>query len=176
MVFVMVPIDAVLDLVILTLGAVHLFAGYRERNNCLGAVQAQVVGSSGMELVQLGDRTYACEQEDRGLGWSNSGFVASGGGFVIDTLYDLPLTRKMIDLYASVHPEPAARLMNTHHNGDHCWGNQLFAGAEIIGHRGCAERFEMFQPAAAEAIRTMDDPPEHLRLDPHHDHPPAAGD
>ena len=163
MVFVMVPIDAVLDLVILTLGAVHLFAGYRERNNCLGAVQAQVVGSSGMELVQLGDRTYACEQEDRGLGWSNSGFVASGGGFVIDTLYDLPLTRKMIDLYASVHPEPAARLMNTHHNGDHCWGNQLFAGAEIIGHRGCAERFEMFQPAAAEAIRTMVDPPEHLR-------------
>ncbi len=33
--------------------------------------------------------------------------------------------------------------MNTHHNGDHCWGNQLFAemGTEIIGHRLCAEYF-----------------------------------
>ena len=116
-----------------------------------------------MELKQLADRVYACEQEDRGLGWSNSGFVARGGGFVVDTLYDLPLTRRMIDLYAAVHPEPAARLVNTHHNGDHCWGNQLFPGAEIIGHRGCVERFSMFQPAAAEAIRTMPDAPEHLR-------------
>ena len=116
-----------------------------------------------MELKRLAADVYACEQEDRGLGWSNSGFVARGGGFVVDTLYDLPLTRQMIDLYASVHPDPAARLVNTHHNGDHCWGNQLFAGAEIIGHRGCAARFDMFQPAAAEAIRTMVDPPEHLR-------------
>lgn len=116
-----------------------------------------------MELTQLADGVYACEQEDRGLGWSNSGFVAKGGGFVVDTLYDLPLTRRMIDLYASVHPEPAARLLNTHHNGDHCWGNQLFPDAEIIGHRGCAERFHMFLPSAAEAIRTMPDAPEHLR-------------
>lgn len=116
-----------------------------------------------MKLVQLADGVYACEQEDRGLGWSNSGFVARGGGLVVDTLYDLSLTRRMIDLYASVHPEPAERLVNTHHNGDHCWGNQLFAGAEIIGHRGCVERFSMFLPEAAEAIRTMVDPPEHLR-------------
>ncbi len=116
-----------------------------------------------MELHQLAEDVYACEQEDRGLGWSNSGFVARGGGFVVDTLYDLPLTRRMIELYASVHPAPARRLLNTHHNGDHCWGNQLFPGAEIIGHRGCAARFHDFTPAAAEAIRTMVDAPENLR-------------
>jgi glyoxylase-like metal-dependent hydrolase (beta-lactamase superfamily II) len=116
-----------------------------------------------MELKQLAAHVYACEQEDRGLGWSNSGFVAKGGGFVVDTLYDLTLTRRMIDLYASVHPEPARRLLNTHHNGDHCWGNQLFPDAEIIGHRGCVDRFHMFLPSAAEAIRTMVDPPGHLR-------------
>lgn len=115
-----------------------------------------------MELVQLSRDVYACEQEDRGLGWSNSGFVARGGGMVVDTLYDLDLTSQMIDLYASVHPGAASRLINTHHNGDHCWGNQLFRGAEIIGHRGCVERFGDFQPSAAEAIRTMENPPEHL--------------
>jgi glyoxylase-like metal-dependent hydrolase (beta-lactamase superfamily II) len=116
-----------------------------------------------MELRQLARDVYACEQEDRGLGWSNSGFVARGGGFVVDTLYDVVLTRQMVGLYASVHPTPAQRLVNTHHNGDHCWGNQLFAGAEIIAHRGCAQRFSYFMPAQAEAIRTMTDPPEHLR-------------
>jgi len=116
-----------------------------------------------MELRQLDRDFYACEQEDRGLGWSNSGFVARGGGFVIDTLYDVTLTRQMVALYASVHAAPAQRLVNTHHNGDHCWGNQLFPGAEIIAHRGCAARFSDFLPAQAEAIRTMTDPPEHLR-------------
>jgi cyclase len=115
-----------------------------------------------MELRRLAADVYACEQEDRGLGWSNSGFVALGGGLVVDTLYDKPLTQQMIDLYASVHPEPAQRLVNTHHNGDHCWGNQLFTSATIIAHRGCAARFHDFLPSQAEAIRTMPDPPEHL--------------
>jgi glyoxylase-like metal-dependent hydrolase (beta-lactamase superfamily II) len=69
--------------------------------------------------------------------------VNRAGGLVIDTLYDLPRTRRLIDLYATVAREPARRLLNTHHNGDHCWGNQLFAeaGTEIIGHRRCAEWF-----------------------------------
>lgn len=116
-----------------------------------------------MKLVGLGPDLYACEQPDRGLGWSNSGLIARGGGLVVDTLYDLKLTQGMIDLYARVQPEPPARLVNTHHNGDHCWGNQLFAQSEIIGHRGCVTRFHHFTPAQAEAIRTMPDPPEHLR-------------
>src|SRR5438552_19194949 len=116
-----------------------------------------------MELRQLDRDFYACEQEDLGLGWSNSGFVARGGGFVIDTLYDVVLTRQMVGLYSSVHPAPAQRLVNTHHNGDHCWGNQLFVGAEIIAHRGCVARFFDFEPARAEAIRTMPDPPEGVR-------------
>jgi glyoxylase-like metal-dependent hydrolase (beta-lactamase superfamily II) len=112
---------------------------------------------------QLTEHVYACEQAERGLGWSNSGLVAAGGGLVVDTLYDLALTREMNELYAEVHPAAPTRLVNTHHNGDHCWGNQLFPDAEIIAHRGCADRFSAFTPAGAEAIRTMVDPPEHLR-------------
>jgi cyclase len=115
-----------------------------------------------MELRQLADQVFACEQEDRGLGWSNSGFVARAGGLVVDTLYDLPLTRRMIDLYATVQPEPARRVVNTHHNGDHCWGNQLFTEATIIAHRGCAARFHDVLPERIEALRTMADPPEQV--------------
>lgn len=92
-----------------------------------------------MQLRALDDDVYACLQPDRGLGWSNSGLVARGGGLIVDTFWDLPRTRGMLDLYAGVHPDPPRRLVNTHHNGDHCWGNQLCTGAEIIGHRLCAE-------------------------------------
>jgi cyclase len=118
---------------------------------------------SQLERRRLTEHVYACEQAERGLGWSNSGLVAAGGGLVVDTLYDLALTREMNDLYAEVHPAAPATLVNTHHNGDHCWGNQLFPEAEIIAHRGCADRFSAFTPAGAEAIRTMADPPDHLR-------------
>ena len=120
---------------------------------------------AGMALTrrQLSPSVHACEQSSRGLGFSNSGLVAAGGGLVVDTLYDLRLTREMADLYAEVHPAPPATVVNTHHNGDHCWGNQLFPDAEIVAHRGCAERFAGFTPAGAEAIRTMDEPPPHLR-------------
>ena len=96
-----------------------------------------------MELAHIGTDVYACLQPDTGLGASNSGFVARDGGLVVDTMWDLPRTRNLIDLYATVSRAPTRRLVNTHHNGDHCWGNQLFAetGAEIIGHRLCAEYF-----------------------------------
>ncbi len=97
-----------------------------------------------MDLSQIGAGVYACLQPDTGLGASNSGFIDHGGGMVVDTLYDLPRTRRLIDLYATVNAGPPRRLVNTHHNGDHCWGNQLFAelGTEIIGHRLCAEYFD----------------------------------
>ena len=118
----------------------------------------------GMELQQLGSTTYACVQEDRGLGWSNSGLVAGGGGLVIDTLYDPTLTRQMADLYATVTAAAPAQLVNTHHNGDHCWGNQVFAGAEIIAHAECIKRFDEFLPETAVSLAaSVDSLPEHLR-------------
>lgn len=106
-----------------------------------------------MELREIGNDVYACLQPDRGLGWSNSGFIRRGGGLVVDTFWDLPLTRELIETYRRVSSQPAQRLVNTHHNGDHCWGNQLFKEAEIIGHRLCAESFGKEQPQAMQALR-----------------------
>lgn len=94
-----------------------------------------------MELRSLAPDVYACLQEDRGLGYSNSGLVNRGGGLVVDTFWDLPHTRRLLETYATVWAGPAERVVNTHHNGDHCWGNQLFPGAEIIGHRLCRDHF-----------------------------------
>jgi cyclase len=94
----------------------------------------------GMELRQIARDVYACLQEDRGLGYSNSGLVNRAGGLVVDTFWDLPHTREMIRLYSGVWDGPAARVVNSHANGDHCWGNQLFPGAEIIAQRWMADQ------------------------------------
>ncbi len=110
-----------------------------------------------MELREVAASVYACLQEDRGLGCSNSGLINHGPGLVVDTFWDLPHTREMIGLYADVWAQPAAHVVNTHHNGDHCWGNQLFPESEIIGHRLCAESFEDFPPDVTEALRLATD-------------------
>ena len=34
------------------------------------------------------------------------------------------------------------RVINTHEDADHVWGNQLFEGAEIIAHRSVPERMK----------------------------------
>lgn len=110
---------------------------------------------STMQLHELAPDVYACLQRDQGLGWSNSGLINRGGGVVVDTFWDLPHTRELVTQYTRVWKAPAARVVNTHHNGDHCWGNQLFAGAEIIGHRLCAASFGKERPETMQALKGM---------------------
>ena len=117
-----------------------------------------------MELRRIADDVYACLQPDRGWGWSNSGFVARDGGLVVDTLMDVAHTRRALALYAEALPGPPRRLVNTHHNADHCWGNQLLADAEIYGHRLCAEAMTRdLKPEALQAILGAPDLPPGLR-------------
>lgn len=108
-----------------------------------------------MELRALGPDIYACLQPDRGLGTSNSGLVARGDGLVVDTFWDLPHTRSLIDHYAGVWSAPPRVVVNTHHNGDHCWGNQLFPEAEIVAHRSCAESFARESPELIHAVQQL---------------------
>ena len=86
-------------------------------------------------LRDLGDGIYAYLQPDGSWGYSNAGLVAdSGESLLVDTLFDLHLTAEM--LQAMRRAEPAAQrigtLVNTHANGDHCYGNQLVEGARVI--------------------------------------------
>lgn len=113
-----------------------------------------------MELREIERDVYACLQEDRGLGYSNSGLVTRGGGLVVDTFWDLRHTRELIESYARVWREPARHVVNTHHNGDHCWGNQLFPEAEIIGHRLCAEAMLEEAPELMQAVRSSSSSPD----------------
>ncbi|MCB0168559.1 MAG: MBL fold metallo-hydrolase [Anaerolineae bacterium] len=95
-----------------------------------------------MKLEQVSNHCYAVINEKNRLGDANSGLINLGGGVVIDTQFDLPHARQMIDLFGTVWSEMPARVINTHEDADHVWGNQLFAGAEIIAHRSVPARMQ----------------------------------
>jgi glyoxylase-like metal-dependent hydrolase (beta-lactamase superfamily II) len=104
-------------------------------------------------LHEVGNGLYAYLQPDGGWGWSNAGLVCDGeGALLIDTLFDLHLTEEMLATMRRAVPA-AARIetvVNTHANGDHCYGNQLVRDARIIAsERTATEMAEL--PAAAMA-------------------------
>lgn len=93
-------------------------------------------------LHEIGERVWAWTLPDGGYGWSNAGLVAGdGASLVIDTLFDLALTREML---AAMRPitsrAPITDAVITHSNGDHTHGNQLLAtSVRIIAAKGTAE-------------------------------------
>jgi cyclase len=89
-------------------------------------------------LVQVGENTYAFLQPDGGWGWSNAGLIIGPQeAILVDTFFDLAKTQELLDAVRSVTDRPIRTVVNTHHNGDHCWGNQLVEGATVVGHQEC---------------------------------------
>ena len=81
----------------------------------------------------FGNGSFAYLQPDGGWGLSNSGLVTSDGdAFLIDTMFDYAHTRAMLESFRRASDAKIRTLFNTHHNGDHCYGNALVEGAEII--------------------------------------------
>jgi glyoxylase-like metal-dependent hydrolase (beta-lactamase superfamily II) len=104
-------------------------------------------------LTQVSEQAYAYLQPDGGWGWSNSGLiVGKNEALLVDTLFDLQLTRRMLDDMQAVLTGPIRRLVNTHHNGDHCYGNELLPGAEIIAHRACREEMLKIPPGVIASL------------------------
>ncbi|HEY0993802.1 MAG TPA: MBL fold metallo-hydrolase [Kofleriaceae bacterium] len=100
-------------------------------------------------LHELGDGCYAYLQPDGGWGWSNAGLVVGhGASLLVDTLFDLRLTAAMLGEMATVREAaPIATVVNTHANGDHCYGNQLVAGAAIVASTATAREMGEVSPA-----------------------------
>jgi cyclase len=105
-----------------------------------------------MKMEQVSENCYAVLNERNLVCDANSGLVNLGGGVVVDTQSDLPHGRQMIGLFGTVWRGMPKRVINTHEDADHVWGNQLFEGAEIIAHRKVAERM----PHVADPKETQD--------------------
>ncbi len=102
-----------------------------------------------MRLERVSTNAYALIAPKNRLCDANSGFVASGVGLVVDTQSDLTHAGAVKAAIAEVSERPPGIVVNTHEDLDHVFGNQLFEGAEIIGHRSLPERL----PHAADPKR-----------------------
>ena len=102
-------------------------------------------------LHDLGGGLWAYLQPDGGWGWSNAGLIVDGDrSLLVDTLYDMRLTREMLGRMADAtgrRAEDIGTIVNTHANGDHCNGNACCANAEIIASAASAAEMESFTPA-----------------------------
>jgi cyclase len=130
-----------------------------------------------MEMQQVSDSCYAVLNEKNRVCDANSGLINRGGGVVIDTQSDLPHAQHMIDLFSQVWPAMPDRVINTHEDADHVWGNQLFEGAEIIAHRSVPDRMrQVAEPEESqELLHGVSDAVKRSMIEKHHPGLLAAG-
>jgi glyoxylase-like metal-dependent hydrolase (beta-lactamase superfamily II) len=106
-------------------------------------------------LHEVADGVWAYLQPDGGWGWSNAGLVTGDGlSLLVDTLFDLKLTAEMLEAMrrASTSADRIATVVNTHANGDHCYGNALLAGSDIVASARCAEEMSALPPTTMAAM------------------------
>ena len=107
----------------------------------------------GRGFQRVGDDTWAWLQPNGELGESNAGLIASGGHvLLVDTLWDLELTGRMLAEARGLVDAAPEVVVNTHSDGDHVWGNQLLAAARIVS------------TETARQLMTLDTPAELRRL------------
>ena len=78
-----------------------------------------------MKLHQVSENCFAVENEKNRVCDASSGLINLGGGVVIDTQSDLSHARQMIKLFGKVWKGMPKRVINTHEDADHVWGNRL---------------------------------------------------
>jgi len=114
--------------------------------------------SYSLGLHEVGQGAYAYLQPDGGWGYSNAGLIVGDGcSLLVDTLFDLRLTEAMLESMSGVTGgAPIGTVVNTHANGDHCYGNQLVDGAEIVASSATAHEMSEVPPAMMAALNAAD--------------------
>jgi len=82
----------------------------------------------------LGKNSHAWMVPNGSWGETNIGLIrGERESLLIDTGWDLRIMREVLDHAAPLlEGAPITQVINTHSDGDHCWGNQLFADTPII--------------------------------------------
>jgi cyclase len=90
------------------------------------------------QLIEVADRVFAYIQPDGSWWINNTGFIVGPSSIIcIDACSTERRTRAFRDCIASVSAAPVSTLVNTHHHGDHTYGNSIIGAATILGHDNC---------------------------------------
>jgi cyclase len=87
-------------------------------------------------MVEVAEDIYAYTQPPGGWCLSNAGvIVGPDSALVVDTLATESRARRLREALDGLCPGPGRMLINTHHHGDHIFGNQVFGpSATIFAH------------------------------------------
>jgi cyclase len=88
------------------------------------------------KLIEVAENVYAYTQLPGGWCLSNAGVILGpDGAVVVDTLATERRARRLLETVEGLDPGPARTLVNTHHHGDHTFGNHVFGrAATIVAH------------------------------------------
>jgi cyclase len=107
------------------------------------------------EVAEVSEGVYSYIQPDGTWYLNNTGFLVDPRGVIsVDATSTERRTRAYLDAIAKVTPQPVRTLVNTHHHGDHTYGNGLFAGATIVAHERCRAEVLALAPPANTGIFT----------------------
>jgi cyclase len=93
-------------------------------------------------LTEVGPGVHAYVQPDGGWMVNNTGAVVGEDGdlLLVDTTSTEARNRALLAACAGLSDRPPRLLVNTHHHGDHTFGNWMLpASTTIVGHRRCRE-------------------------------------
>jgi cyclase len=110
----------------------------------MGAPSVHAHADSGpAEVRDLGGGIYAYLQPDWTWGLNNAGFITGRDAVtVIDTCFTEARTAAYLAAIRGISEKPLRTLVNTHHHGDHTYGNYQLPAATIIGHEHCRAEVE----------------------------------
>jgi cyclase len=92
-------------------------------------------------LESLGGGFHAYVQPDGGWGLNNAGvFTGRRSTLLVDTCFTESRGRRLRDAVRDLSDAPVTTIVNTHHHGDHTYGNYLFPEATVLAHHTCRQR------------------------------------
>jgi cyclase len=109
-------------------------------------------------LTAVASGVHAWLQPNGAWGESNAGLVVGDGeSLLVDTLWDLSLTGRMLDAMGPLAEEaPIRTLVNTHGDGDHWWGNELVGARQIVAtDAAVAHEMKAVTPGSMAALRRL---------------------
>lgn len=111
-------------------------------------------------LYQIAKSSYAWMVPNGSWGETNIGLIdCNGKSVLVDTCWDLNFTHELLETADPIiQKSPVETVINTHADGDHCWGNQLFKDKEIIATNACINQMHHHNPKAMTAMKKMRGP------------------